>query len=281
MIKGTISHHEMEVEHGEELEKIRTGKVPVVPEPDTLRSRLALFIPVAAVFSLVLVGLTYYFLTFETTSITTLPPAERVNVFVRPTEEAKPTGAAPAQGVALAWTGSLENILKEKCTSCHGTMGGFNAETYDEVMKFVEPGSPDSSKIVQAQQGGSHPGQLTEEELNLLVQWIQAGAPKDADGATGGQTEPGTQSTQAAQPGSSETWSTGMETLFTERCGSCHGDSGGFTATTYEDVMKQVTPGDPDNSNVVSAQRAGTHPGQFSEEELNRVIEWIKGGAPQ
>jgi cytochrome b subunit of formate dehydrogenase/mono/diheme cytochrome c family protein len=281
MIKGTMSRHEMEVEHGEELEKIQTGRVPATPEPDMLRKRLALFVPVAAVFSLVLAGLTYYFLTFETTSITTLPPAERVEVFSPqtptpvPTEAPKPTAAAPAQGVVLAWTGSLDNIMQEKCASCHGTMGGFNAETYEEVMKFVEPGNPDNSKIVQAQQGGNHPGQFSDEELNLLIQWIQAGAPQEAGGASGAQP------TQAAAPASSETWSAGMETLFTERCGSCHGDTGGFTATTYEDVMNQVTAGDPDNSGVVSSQTAGTHPGQFSEEELNRVIEWIKAGAPQ
>ncbi len=282
MIKGTITHHEMEEEHAEELERMRTGRLPAAPEPETYRRRFAVFVPVAAIFSLVLVGLTYFFLTFETTSITTLPPAEQVNAFApqtptpAPTEAPKPTSAPAGTGGAVAWSGTIDQLMQEKCTSCHGSMGGFNAETYAEVMKVVQPGAPADSKIIQVQQAGNHPGQLTEDELKLLTEWIQAGAPQEADGSSGGQTA------QPASPSASnETWSAGIETLFTERCGTCHGTTGGFTATTYEDVMKQVTPGDPENSKVIGAQNAGTHPGQFSEEELNRVIEWIKAGAPK
>jgi hypothetical protein len=40
-------------------------------------------------------------------------------------------------------------------------------------------------------------------------------------------------------------------------------------------------PGDPDASQVVIKQAAGGHPGQFSEEELAQVIDWIAAGAPE
>jgi hypothetical protein len=33
--------------------------------------------------------------------------------------------------------------------------------------------------IVQVQQAGGHPGQLTEEELDQLTAWIEAGAPEN------------------------------------------------------------------------------------------------------
>lgn len=279
MIKGVITYHEMEEEHGEELAKVRAGLLHQAPSPEVYRKRLTIFVPVAAVFSIVLVGLTYFFLTFETTSITTLPPAERIRAFApqtptpAPTEGPKPTAAPSTAGGTVVWTGTIDKMLQDKCASCHGSMGGFNAETYEEVMKFAQAGAPADSKIVQVQQSGSHPGQLSEEELKVLVDWIQAGAPQGEGGASEGQ--------GAQPPATSETWSAGIEQLFADRCGSCHGTTGDFTATTYEDVMKKVTAGDPDNSNVVGAQRGGTHPGQFSEEELNRVIEWIKAGAPQ
>ncbi len=287
MIKGTITHHEMEEEHAGELEKMRTGKLPLAPEPALYRQRFTIFLPVAAIFSIVLVGLTYFFLTFENTSIQTLPPAERAAVFApqtptpAPTEAPTPTPAPTQAGatVTVAWTGTIDTMLKDKCSSCHGSMGGFNAESYDEVMKFVQAGAPDNSKIVQVQQAGGHGGELTADELKVLVEWIQAGAPKDAGGASGGETAGGNTAGGGSTAG--ETWSGGIGQLFTDKCGTCHGASGGFTATTYEDVMKQVTAGDPDNSKVVEVQKAGSHPGMFSADELNRVIAWIKAGAPK
>jgi cytochrome b subunit of formate dehydrogenase/mono/diheme cytochrome c family protein len=284
MIKGTITRHEMEEEHGQELEQIETGKLPSLPPTASVRQRQIIFAPAAVVISLVLLGVVYYFLTFETTSLTTLPPAEQVQVYVRqtptvqpPTPTARPkqptaTGLPqqPASGTEVVWTGTIDGMLKDKCGSCHGTSGGFSAETYDDVMKVVQPGSPDNSKIIQIQAAGDHPGQLTADELSTLTNWIQGGALK------GG---PGTQAAPAST--GTETWDSGIGTLFTSTCGGCHGDSGGFTATTYDDVMKQIKPGDPDNSKVVEVQKAGGHPGSFTDQELTRVIDWIKVGAPQ
>jgi hypothetical protein len=42
----------------------------------------------------------------------------------------------------------------------------------------IIPGDPDDSLLVQIQSAGNHPGQLTEEELQLVIEWIQAGAPE-------------------------------------------------------------------------------------------------------
>jgi hypothetical protein len=40
------------------------------------------------------------------------------------------------------------------------------------------PGDPDNSQIVVKQSAGGHPGQLTEDELKTIVDWITAGAPE-------------------------------------------------------------------------------------------------------
>jgi hypothetical protein len=56
---------------------------------------------------------------------------------------------------------------------------------------------------------------------------------------------------------------------------------GDYNAETYADAMKQITAGDPDASKVVEVQKAGDHPGKFSESDLAAVIEWIKAGAPE
>jgi hypothetical protein len=42
-----------------------------------------------------------------------------------------------------------------------------------------------------------------------------------------------------------------------------------------------ILPGDPVNSLLIIKQLQGNHPGQLSVDELARVKEWIKWGAPK
>ncbi len=42
-----------------------------------------------------------------------------------------------------------------------------------------------------------------------------------------------------------------------------------------------VIPGNPEDSTVIIIQSAGGHPGQFSDDELAQVHEWITDGAPE
>lgn len=272
MIRGTMTRHEMEEEHGAELEEMETrGAAPVI-DPEGARSRRVIFIPAAAIVSLALLGALYYFVTFEESSVTTVPPAEQVEVFAPQTPTpglVQPTAAGGPGSSEVTWEGVIGPMLFETCSSCHGSVGDFNVENYDEVMKAVTPGDPDGSRIVQSQQSGDHPGQLSDDQLTTLTAWIEAGAP---------QGEPGSDSGAPAGPA---VWTGSIETLFVDQCGTCHGTMGGFNAESYDEVMKAVTPGEPDDSEVVKVQQAGDHPGQFSEADLQRVIDWIAAGAPQ
>jgi len=40
------------------------------------------------------------------------------------------------------------------------------------------PGDADGSELIIKQSAGNHPGQLTEEELDTIRRWIEAGAPE-------------------------------------------------------------------------------------------------------
>jgi cytochrome b subunit of formate dehydrogenase/mono/diheme cytochrome c family protein len=195
MIRGTLTRHEMEHEHGQELEQIESGKLPQQPAADVVRQRLMLFIPVAAVVSLALAGLTWYFLTFEKTAITTVPPVSDAPVFLQPTatpepvEPTQPAGEAPADdddtpageapaGAPTTWDAGFGALFADKCAGCHGTMGGYSVETYDDALKAIQPGDPDASKLVEVQKAGGHPGQFDEAELKSVIDWITAGAPQ-------------------------------------------------------------------------------------------------------
>lgn len=88
---------------------------------------------------------------------------------------------------------------------------------------------------------------------------------------------------------SPESWEGKYSAWFQNRCGSCHGRTavGGLNISTYADALKGgksgpgIVPGNPDASAIVRIQSAGGHPGQFSIDELNELINWILEGAPE
>jgi Planctomycete cytochrome C len=77
-------------------------------------------------------------------------------------------------------------LLAVKCTACHGELatGGLNMSTYAGLMKgsangpVIVPGDAANSLLVQVQSKGGHFANLTAEELEIIKQWIDAGAPE-------------------------------------------------------------------------------------------------------
>jgi cytochrome b subunit of formate dehydrogenase/mono/diheme cytochrome c family protein len=288
MFTGKMSRHEMEEEHGLELERIESGRMPQLASPESQRQRRAIFIPVAAIFSIAMLAVVYWFVSFERTSLTTVPPAEQAKAFVPQTSTPVPPTSTPAPTFtpaptsasgetsggttgAAGWNGDLDFTFKQRCGTCHGTTGGFSATSYTDVMKAVAPGDPDNSDLVKAQQAGNHPGKFEPAELARVIDWIKAGAPEQGAAPSG--------DTGSSTPVDSK-WSTNISGLFQTSCRACHGSIGGFNAQTYSNVLKRVKPGNPDASDVVKVQQ-GTHPGLFNPAELKLVMDWIKKGAPE
>jgi nitrate/TMAO reductase-like tetraheme cytochrome c subunit/mono/diheme cytochrome c family protein len=89
-------------------------------------------------------------------------------------------------GGALTYDDTIGPLLQARCGSCHGQNGlqGLNLTNYDDALRggingpVIIPGDSENSLLVQKQSGDlPHFGQLTPEELDLVIQWIQAGAP--------------------------------------------------------------------------------------------------------
>jgi hypothetical protein len=63
-------------------------------------------------------------------------------------------------------------------------LGGLNLSSYQSALSGgnsgpgIEPGDPEASQVILKQQAGGHPGQLSVEEIQTLIDWIQAGAPE-------------------------------------------------------------------------------------------------------
>jgi cytochrome b subunit of formate dehydrogenase/mono/diheme cytochrome c family protein len=193
MFTGKITREEMKEEHPAELETIEAGAGWQKPPSELIRRRQLTFIPVALVMALVLSWGVIRFVTIEpNTAISTVPKGETVAVFVpvtptpRPTTTPRPTAEVIAGASSDSWDGNYSALFSNRCGTCHGrtAVSGLNLSTYQNALKggsrgpAIVPGNPDASVLVQVQSAGGHPGQLTIDELNQVIQWILAGAPE-------------------------------------------------------------------------------------------------------
>ncbi len=88
---------------------------------------------------------------------------------------------------APTYENSIGPLLLTRCGSCHGTNGiqGLNLSTYEGLMTggasgaAIIPGEPQNSLLIQKAAGDQpHFSQFTPQEVDLIIQWINAGAPQ-------------------------------------------------------------------------------------------------------
>lgn len=209
MWTGKMSEEEMLHEHPLELADIKAGIADRPADPTTLRKRQRVYFPVAAILALFMLSGIYGFVNAEKTALTTterhvptvvvfvpqtptpaptqtptVPATETLlptsTSEVQPTSDSTPATSAPS----LTWDNAIGALLQAKCGTCHGAAAtaGLNLTTYADAMKggnsgpVIIPGEAANSLIVQKQQVGGHPGQLTPDEIEQLIEWINAGA---------------------------------------------------------------------------------------------------------
>ena len=173
----------------------------------TIRKRQMIFYPVAAILTVIMLGAIYGFVNGEQTAITTIPPqSTEIPVYAPQTSTPLPTlpptstplptntpaptttgeSLTPSTPSALSWDNGIGQLFEQKCTKCHGANGmvGLNLTTYADAMKgssngpVIVPGDTANSKLVIKQQAGNHGGQLTTDEINQVISWINSGAPE-------------------------------------------------------------------------------------------------------
>jgi len=98
-----------------------------------------------------------------------------------------PTPLPEQPGAALTYDAVIGPLFQSRCGGCHGDDGiqGLNLTTYRTALAggvsgpAIVPGDPDSSLVVQKQSADKpHFSQLTPQELDRVIQWIEAGAPE-------------------------------------------------------------------------------------------------------
>ena len=77
--------------------------------------------------------------------------------------------------------------MQARCGGCHGASGiqGLDVTSYASLMAggqngaVIVPGDPQNSLLVQKQSGEQpHFAQLSPQELQMVIDWINAGAPE-------------------------------------------------------------------------------------------------------
>jgi formate dehydrogenase gamma subunit len=191
MFNGKMSEEEMLHEHPLELADIKAGVAIPPPDPEGEKKRLRIFLPVYLVIASIMVVGVYFFVTGEETALATVPPASNVEIFVPLTPTPFPTPPptpTPKPILAITWDGGIGELMGTKCVTCHNDssmLGGLDLTSYQTALAggnsgpgFV-PGEADNSLIYTRQEAGDHPGQLSPEELDLLREWINSGAPEN------------------------------------------------------------------------------------------------------
>jgi cytochrome b subunit of formate dehydrogenase len=307
---GSMSEEMMHEEHSEELARIKAGTDQPAVDPETVARRRRIYIPAYAVLAVVMLAAIYFFVAYEETAIATVPPAEQVTIFVpltptplpQPMATFTPAPVAPstpgAVQVSVSWINDVEPLMAAECVACHGpetAFGDLALHTYEATLAggasgpAVIPGEAHTSLLVTRMLSGDHPGQLTEAELDVVLHWIEAGAPLEPVAVPLPTDMPG-ESGEVPAVDLVPVWDAGVATLMEEKCVMCHSEavaSGGLDVSSYEAVLEGgvtgpgAVPGNAEASQIVLSQVDGNHPGQFTEAELQFVIDWIASGAPE
>ena len=215
MFTGQISEEDMLHEHPLELADIKAGIAERPVEATIQHRRQRVYLPAAAIIAILLLGGIYAFVNAEDTALTTINrQAPTLEVYVPftptpaptqtqtpeptltptqppPTETPLPTQpsteSTPSDSTStLTWDNAIGALLQGRCGVCHGSAAtaGLNLSTYADALKggnsglAIVPGFDANSLIVIKQQAGGHPGQLTPDELAMVIEWIKAGAPE-------------------------------------------------------------------------------------------------------
>ena len=177
---GNLTREEMEEEHVLELEEIEAGK-HITPIPEDFKRRRMIYLPISFVVTALLVGGVYYLSVFEDSAIHTVPPPKSDVIAYQPfTPTPVPTAAptpTPLQVTTyISWNDGLADVFEAKCGACHKEFLSY-AELMDKG--FIVPEDVEGSPIVVLYQAGGHFAELDSNEFELVVKWIEAGAPQE------------------------------------------------------------------------------------------------------
>jgi cytochrome b subunit of formate dehydrogenase/mono/diheme cytochrome c family protein len=193
MFTGYMTEEEMLEDHPLELADIKAGRVEEPLPAEEVSRRRRIYLPIYGVFGTALLVGIFTFATFERTAVETVENPRQVMVYApltpTPFPEAPPTPTPlPVAQAPTTWEGGIGAMFQNQCASCHGQnvqLGNLNLASYTSALAGGEdgpgivPGDPEASFVIIIQEAGGHPAQFSSERLELIREWIAAGAPEN------------------------------------------------------------------------------------------------------
>lgn len=106
-----------------------------------------------------------------------------VNVTVRnPDAQTHTLNSAYTYTTPPTYTQLKANVTTSRCSSCHGTSGGFSTENHASILSRTIAGNPAGSTLYQRVANNSMPtsgGPLTDAQKQMIFDWIQNGSLND------------------------------------------------------------------------------------------------------
>lgn len=176
-------------------------------------------------------------------------------------------------------------LLQNKCYACHGTVSSGGISKINDPDSLIAAGqlvagNPDGSAIYLAAQAGRMPigsSVLTASELDILRQWILAGAQKPSSSS---------QVPAPVQLPLMATYASIQSHIITPKCVYCHSASNakdGVRLDSYAAVKKYISTTSPTRSKIYVVTSSGEMPPRpdtaVTAEELKVLNDWIKAGA--
>lgn len=215
-------------------------------------------------------------------------------------------GATPIS--AVSFTKDVAPILVSKCGNCHVSrqQGNYSLATFNaiNVGGSVIGGQPATSRLVEVIESGEMPqggGMVSKQELDVLKNWIAAGARFDGDNAGQSLRDFGAPPTRAntssrvKPPTGNETvsFSEDVAPILVENCQRCHmvtNPRGGFSMANFRAFLRggdggaPIAPGDPRSSPFIKrllGEGVNVMPpgNKLSEDKIQKIIAWIKEDA--
>jgi mono/diheme cytochrome c family protein len=205
---------------------------------------------------------------------------DAIVAFMRAWEANPPVDLPPEVPEVPQPTASGREVYGQLCTQCHGDRGegGIGTALGDQAWQSANNDSAifDSINIGHDATAMIAWGEiLTSQQIEQVVSHLRT---LESTGSTAGP----------------PTFVADVLPIFEAACTACHGTLGGWTGTSYDEALNSgangptVIAGDPDNSRLVQSL-IGTHPdgvvmppsGSLSEADIQTIIDWIAGGAPE
>lgn len=177
-------------------------------------------------------------------------------------------------------------LLQNKCYACHGTVASGGISQINNPDSLIASGvliagNPDGSAIYTAAVAGRMPigsSVLTATELDILRQWIAAGAQKPTDS---------TSVSAPVQIPLTASYASIQANIITPKCIYCHSGStakDGVKLDSYTAVKNYISSTSPSRTKLYSITASGEMPPRpdvgLTTNELKVLGDWITAGAP-